>query len=54
VHRCDEDGAPVWLEAADPLNPTIYERFGFETVAHIGGPRWLLGYWVMRREPHIG
>lgn len=52
LQRCDQDGAAVWLEATDPVNPTIYERFGFETVAHIDGPRWLLGYWVMRREPH--
>jgi GNAT superfamily N-acetyltransferase len=51
LHRCDQDGAAVWLEATDPVNPKIYERFGFRTVAHIDGPSWLLGYWVMRREP---
>jgi GNAT superfamily N-acetyltransferase len=49
--RCDQDGAAVWLEATDPINPPIYERFGFETIAHIEGPTWLPGYWVMRREP---
>jgi ribosomal protein S18 acetylase RimI-like enzyme len=49
--RCDQDGAAAWLEATDPVNPPIYERFGFETIAHIEGPSWLPGYWVMRREP---
>lgn len=51
LQRCDQDSAAVWLETTDPLNTRIYERFGFETVAHIDGPSWLLGYWVMRREP---
>ncbi|MFU8772660.1 MAG: GNAT family N-acetyltransferase, partial [Anaerolineales bacterium] len=36
--RCDQDGAAVWLEATDPVNPDIYERFGFDTIAHIEGP----------------
>ena len=49
--RCDEDGAPVWLETTDPVNPPIYERFGFETVRHIEDAAWLPGFWVMRREP---
>jgi GNAT superfamily N-acetyltransferase len=51
LRRCDQDGAAVWLEATDPVNPKIYDRFGFKTVVHIAGPRWLLGYWIMRREP---
>jgi GNAT superfamily N-acetyltransferase len=51
LQRCDQDGAAAWLETTDPVNPPIYERFGFETIAHIDGPRWLPGYWVMRREP---
>ena len=51
LHRCDEDGAAVWLETTDPVNPPIYERFGFSTVAHTAGPAWLPGLWVMRREP---
>jgi GNAT superfamily N-acetyltransferase len=51
LQRCDEDGAAVWLEAADPVNPPYYERFGFDIIAHIDGPGWLPGYWVMRREP---
>jgi ribosomal protein S18 acetylase RimI-like enzyme len=49
--RCDEDGAAVWLETTDPVNPPIYERFGFETVRHIAEAAWLPGLWVMRREP---
>jgi GNAT superfamily N-acetyltransferase len=52
LHRCDQDGAAAWLEATDPVNPKIYARFGFETIMHTDGPRWLLGYWVMRRQPH--
>jgi GNAT superfamily N-acetyltransferase len=51
LQRCDQDGAAAWLETTDPVNPPIYERFGFEIIAHIHGPAWLPGYWVMRREP---
>jgi GNAT superfamily N-acetyltransferase len=51
LQRCDQDGAGIWLEATESVNPSIYERFGFETIAHIDGPIWLPGYWVMRREP---
>jgi len=51
LRRCDQDGAVAWLEATDPVNPPIYERFGFKTIARIDGPAWLLGYWVMRRDP---
>jgi GNAT superfamily N-acetyltransferase len=53
LQRCDQDGAAAWLEATDPANPPIYERFGFETITQIAGPRWLPGYWVMRREPQL-
>ena len=49
--RCDADGLAAWLETTDPVNPPIYERFGFTTVAHVGDAAWLPGYWVMRREP---
>jgi GNAT superfamily N-acetyltransferase len=48
--RCDEDGAAAWLETTDPVNPPIYERFGFTTVRHISRAAWLPGLWVMRRE----
>jgi GNAT superfamily N-acetyltransferase len=44
--RCDEDRLAVWLETTDPLNPPIYERFGFETIVHITDAAlapWLLG-----------
>jgi GNAT superfamily N-acetyltransferase len=51
LHRCDEDGAPSWLETTDPANPPIYERFGFETITHVEDAAWLPGLWVMRREP---
>lgn len=49
--RCDEDGAAAWLETTDPINPPIYERFGFVTTRHIARAAWLPGLWVMRREP---
>jgi GNAT superfamily N-acetyltransferase len=49
--RCDEDELPAWLETTDPVNPPLYQRFGFHTVAHLHRPAWWPGYWVMRREP---
>ena len=48
--RCDEDGTAAWLETTDPVNPPIYERFGFTTIDHIAQAAWLPGLWVMRRE----
>jgi GNAT superfamily N-acetyltransferase len=51
LRRCDEDGAVAWLETTDPVNPPIYERFGFDIVAHITDAAWLPGFWVMRRAP---
>ena len=54
LRRCDEDSTAVWLETTDPVNESIYHRFGFETVAHIDGPSWLPGFWVMRRDPPPG
>ncbi len=51
LRRCDADGLPAWLETTDPANPPIYERLGFHTVAHVAPAAWLLGLWVLRREP---
>jgi GNAT superfamily N-acetyltransferase len=51
LQRCDEDGLAVWLETTDPVNPPIYERFGFDVVAHVTDAAWLPGFWVMRRPP---
>jgi GNAT superfamily N-acetyltransferase len=51
LDRCDADGLAAWLETTDPVNPPIYERFGFTTVAHLDQAAWLPGVWVMRREP---
>ena len=51
LNRCDQDGTPVWLETTDPVNPPIYERFGFTTISHLEDAAWLPGLWVMRREP---
>jgi ribosomal protein S18 acetylase RimI-like enzyme len=51
LERCDEDGQAAWLETTDPVNPPIYERFGFGTVAHLDDAAWLPGLWVMRRDP---
>ncbi|TVR26667.1 MAG: GNAT family N-acetyltransferase [Nitriliruptor sp.] len=51
--RCDEDGVAVWLETTDPVNPPIYERFGFEVVTQLEDAAWLPGWWAMRREPRL-
>jgi GNAT superfamily N-acetyltransferase len=51
LERCDEDGQAAWLETTDPVNPPIYERFGFGMVAHLEDAAWLPGLWVMRRDP---
>lgn len=48
--RCDEDGASAWLETTDPVNPPLYERFGFSTIGHVAAAAWLPGLWVMHRE----
>lgn len=49
--RCDEDHAPAWLETTDPVNPPLYERFGFLVTTHLDRAAWLPGLWIMRREP---
>jgi len=49
--RCDEDRAPAWLETTDPVNPPLYERFGFVVTTHLDRAGWLPGLWIMRREP---
>ncbi len=54
LDRCDEDGLAAWLETTDPVNPPLYERFGFRTVGHIERAGWIPGLWVMRREPVAG
>ncbi len=51
LDRCDEDELAAWLETTDPVNPPLYERFGYHTVAHIDRAGWMPGLWVMRREP---
>ena len=51
LDRCDAAGQAAWLETTDPVNPPLYERFGFATVARLDGGALLPGFWVMRREP---
>ena len=51
LSRCDEDRAPAWLETTDPVNPPLYERFGFVVTTHLERAGWLPGLWIMRREP---
>ena len=51
LDRCDADGLAAWLETTDPVNPPLYERFGYRTVSHIDRAGWMPGLWVMRREP---
>ncbi|MCC5947717.1 MAG: GNAT family N-acetyltransferase [Nitriliruptoraceae bacterium] len=54
LDRCDQDGTPAWLETTDPVNPPLYESFGFTIVTHVEDAAWLPGLWVMRREPTVG
>ncbi len=49
--RADADGLAAWLETTEPVNPPLYQRFGFRTVTHLDDAAWLPGLWVMRREP---
>jgi len=49
--RCDVEGLPAWLETTEEATAGLYERFGFETIAAIGGGTILPGLWVKRREP---
>ncbi len=51
LDRCDQDGLAAWLETTAPVNPPLYERFGYRTVSHIDRAGWMPGLWVMRREP---
>jgi GNAT superfamily N-acetyltransferase len=54
LDRCDADGLAAWLETTDPVNPPLYERFGFGTILHLDDAAWLPGFWVMRRETRNG
>jgi ribosomal protein S18 acetylase RimI-like enzyme len=49
LERADDDGLGVWLETTDPRNVVLYERYGFETLAHIEGPAFLPDWWTMLR-----
>lgn len=51
LSRCDVDGLAAWLETTSPVNPAIYERFGFEVTAQIDGGAIVPTWWVMRRPP---
>lgn len=46
--RAEADGTPVWLETSEPVNVTIYEKFGFRTLASVEGGD-LPTYWIMLR-----
>jgi ribosomal protein S18 acetylase RimI-like enzyme len=53
LDRCDETGAPAYLEASKHANIAYYERFGFQVLDEIavpGGPTT----WGMWREPSAG
>lgn len=49
--RADTDGVLAWLETSDPVNPPIYERFGFATVGIVPGHGTLPTFWFMQRAP---
>jgi ribosomal protein S18 acetylase RimI-like enzyme len=35
LRRCDEDGAPAYLESSNPRNVPLYERYGFEVMGFV-------------------
>lgn len=47
--RAEADGTPVWLETSEPVNVTIYEKFGFATLASVEGDD-LPTFWIMLRS----
>lgn len=51
LHRCDQDGVAAWLHTTDPVNLGFYARFGWSSIAHLGGGRLIPDLWVLRREP---
>jgi GNAT superfamily N-acetyltransferase len=53
LHRCDEDGVPVWTETTDGANVAMYERFRFATVTRVRGGGIMPDLWVLRREPSL-
>lgn len=54
LKRCDEDGVAAWTEATNTGNVSMYERFGFVTVAHLRGGDAIPDLWLLRREPQPG
>lgn len=49
LERADADRLGVWLETTDPRNVSLYERYGFKTVAYVEGPAFLPDWWTMVR-----
>jgi ribosomal protein S18 acetylase RimI-like enzyme len=51
LERADDDELGVWLETTDARNVALYGRYGFEILAHIGGPTFVPYWWTMVRPP---
>jgi ribosomal protein S18 acetylase RimI-like enzyme len=49
--RCDLEGLAAWTESSEAGNTAMYQRFGFEVVAHLPSSGVLPDLWVLRREP---
>ncbi len=53
LERCDSEGLAAWTESTEADNTAMYQRFGFDTVAHVPGSAPLPDLWVLRREPRL-
>lgn len=49
VQRCDAEGLMAYLEATSERNLALYERYGFEVVAHIQAGSSPTAYGMLRR-----
>lgn len=50
LDRCDDSGAPAYLDATSPSNRRLYERHGFEVVRELRLPEGP-PLWSMWRDP---
>ncbi|MGI9125344.1 MAG: GNAT family N-acetyltransferase [Mycobacterium sp.] len=51
LDRCDDEGAPAYLESSNPDNIAYYHRFGFEVTGEIVAPGGGPSLWPMWRAP---
>jgi RimJ/RimL family protein N-acetyltransferase len=49
--RCDQEGAPAYLEASSERSAALYERLGFVHLGELRVPNGGPSFWPMRRPP---